>query len=533
MKKKIILCISTLLCFIVALTSCFGGASLNSFVDKDSFKAAPAAATSINKISVTGNYSSSEGDLAVFTKTENLLTSYNVFNVKTGATVWSASDQANIDSDGSSATTYSVELVNQWDTSWFYVTETVVKTTASDIKTTVTYTIYTAQGTRVASSSEDDVAAPAYSKDIDLISFANKVYRIDESGNIAAAIELGEFRKMPALDIKAGEYYIHENNNVFLVYDEELNIVSTYAAPSYADDVSYFVLSNGNILLQYGLEADPLSEDYTILEDGVKYDLVTLLIKASNGKAKELDFDYVILECLGRGGAVDELAESGVSDKIDNIAILYPIENNRVVASMNEMIMASVSNNGKIESTIGDLIEGMMPGIVPVANNRWEVANLAGQSFILNEKGKIVGESTNVDDYNANYFVINNKVYNWDFLEVCDLTPDEPTNYALMNTGILYETKDGAVKFFANGTSKVICPADGDKEIYDLNDAEDLIFVVEDDSTEHTAYHLYNYAGTVIKTFTDIDNITVRKNLEGTMIIEVTADGITEYYLVK
>lgn len=528
MKKKIVLSVSTLLCLIVALTSCFGAtASFTSFVQKDSYKAPPAAATMITQADIDGNYSSATNELVLFTKTENLLTTYTVYNIETGSKVWTGSESTNTNTNETTSTKYSVNFVSQWDNTWFYVTATKTTVTSTDTDTDVSYTLYTANGNQFAYMSGDEAKAPTYDRNTDLINFDKKVYRINDAGTVSLAFELSAFKSIPDVDYKAGNYYIAEADDTYTFYDANLNFVSNYSLPSYVD-AEAFILSNGNVLVQYTVEVDQFSDDYTFIDDEVKYELTTLLVNAKNGKTTKLNYDYVIEECY----AAKEVSEAlGLNEKIDNVAVLYRIEDQRINTSVVSTTMASIGNNGKISKIFGDYIDGMLPGMQPVANNRWKVMNTAEQTFVLDENGKVVGESTNIDKYNSFYFVIDNKVYDWNFNLVVDLTSQKPTDITFMNSSIRYTNEDGEIKLYTNGSTQTIVAEDSKKAISYTYGS--LLYVVSDSSGDKTTYSVYNYAGNMLRSFTGYSSFSVVASYEGAMILKVTNDGETNHFIVK
>jgi hypothetical protein len=250
---------------------------------------------------------------------------------------------------------------------------------------------------------------------------------------------------------------------------------------------------------------DIMAEDYDYIESMGKFNLHSFLFNAETGKLKELDLDFVV-EDVWSYDADDE--DWYFNEKIENVAWVSYIVDQRIDTSDAAIKMVALSNNGKDAGAIDNLIPNMdCEGLWHVATNRWIASNMAGQDFLLNEKGEILGEVSGIDwdEANANFFVLNGKIYDWDLNVKLDLAEQKCDDYEILNHSVLFETEDGEQKLYVNGEVKtLIDKATAEAGKRDLEILSDNLYVIIDTATEgKVKYELYNDAGTLL---TAIDN---------------------------
>ncbi|MBQ8716508.1 MAG: hypothetical protein IJY43_01520, partial [Clostridia bacterium] len=296
------------------------------------------------------------------------------------------------------------------------------------------------------------------------------------------------------------------------------NLVTTYMLPSYvAGETEDFgiALSNGNILVQYYVAADEMAEEYSFLMEPeldmyigppMKYNLYSFLINAESGKVKELDLDYIVMHAFFKQAGDDSWY---YNEKIENVAYVIYIEDQRINFTPDAQKLVSLSNKGKVKGVI-EPVDNMLGDLTQVATNRWTAANLAGQVFLLNEKGEVLGEVTKTTSATktASFFVLNNKIYDWDLNVKVDLIDEKIEGECIiMDHSALFKNEDGEWKLYTNGELKtVIDKATADAGTRELEYISSSIYAIVDTATEgKTKYEFYNDAGALLIAIEDAD----------------------------
>lgn len=515
MKKKLLVLVAMLLCVVTVLASCASSMKFEKVVGDGTYNDENPTLTTAAKLDVKGEIEleDSEGDLVIFKETseETGLSTYTVYNVALGKNVWTGTETKTESGENYTRVRYEVSLLEQWGTTILSVMTmnlTATKTEDDyDYDTKIDVKAMAADGTEFLSITDVKESQMMNSWFVeDLLCLDGKVYRIADDGTVAYAFDWSDLRGEPDEDLwKLGNFYFEGDDDYIDIYDASLNLIGTYYLPSYAEEGDWYVLSNGNILIQYSVMQDIMAEDYDYIESVAKFNLHSFLFNAETGKLKELDLDFVV-EDVWSYDADDE--DWYFNEKIENVAWVSYIVDQRIDTSDAAIKMVALSNNGKDAGVIDNLIPNMdCEGLWHVATNRWIASNMAGQDFLLNEKGEILGEVSGVDwdEANANFFVLNGKIYDWDLNVKLDLAEQKCDDYEILNHSVLFETEDGEQKLYVNGEVKTLIDKAtaeaGDRELEILSD--DLYVIIDTATEGKTKYELYNDAGTLL---TAIDN---------------------------
>ena len=515
MKKKLLVLVAMLLCVVTVLASCASSMKFEKVVGDGTYNDENPTLTTIAKLDVKGEIEleDSEGDLVIFKETseETGLSTYTVYNVALGKNVWTGTETKTESGENYTRVRYEVSLLEQWGTTILSVMTmnlTATKTEDDyDYDTKIDVKAMAADGTEFLSITDVKESQMMNSWFVeDLLCLDGKVYRIADDGTVALAFEWSALRGKPEEDLrKLGNFYFEGDDDYIDIYDASLNLIGTYYLPSYAEEGDFYVLSNGNILIQYSVMQDIMAEDYDYIESMAKFNLHSFLFNAETGKLKELDLDFVV-EDVWSYDADDE--DWYFNEKIENVAWVSYIVDQRIDTSDAAIKMVALSNNGKDAGAIDNLIPNMdCEGLWHVATNRWIASNMAGQDFLLNEKGEILGEVSGIDwdEANANFFVLNGKIYDWDLNVKVDLSEQKCDDYEILEHSVLFENEDGELKLYVNGEVKtLIDKATAEAGKRDLEILSDNLYVIIDTATEgKVKYELYNDAGTLL---TAIDN---------------------------
>ena len=317
----------------------------------------------------------------------------------------------------------------------------------TDYKTT----LYDASGNEKATVSKDIEA----SKNNSFLVFDETYFEVDKETGINKLFEKSPLGKTPSIDLVCGDYYIATEDDIVIVYDKQMKIVSSYVLPGYAEQTGGGVLSDEKLIFQYTVEVDPENNKYDIFEDGEKYDVYTVVFNVKNGKAKEIKCKYII-EYVGYldGDLGDDVHEQmGINDKLNAIGFVYPIVDQRIDDSIG--YIASFDKNGKVK--LFDKFEGLdVTGIKLVNTNRWAVNTTAGVTYLVNEKFEVIGDVTEVnffydagDVYNDKYIAAGGKLYDYNLNEVFDFDAEDLDVVTMLSSSVIF--KDSNDYYLYNG----------------------------------------------------------------------------------
>ncbi len=550
MKKRLFALTALMLCVVMALSSCAlftRTIKFKNFVDQDYEVEIHPTPTSFKKLDFGGStpkeddsydrtrYYSDMVILSASNISTGARTTTTVYNMATDKVIWSGTDSMTEAGDER------IYVSHDARSEVFYIdgehvalaiveTETEIRKGYQVTKTVYDVAVFAENGEKVVelkdvnkSAVNDSIWARA-----DLFSIQNKVYRVLKDGSVKFAFDWSDARKMPSLALeKAGDFYVEDlsrsSKGFVMIYDNELNPTATYAVPSYdgktAIEMGFhaYVLANGNVLVQYNVLQDAMAKKYTYLSDGEKYNLYSFLIEAKNGKVKELDLDYRII--IVRNGF--ETEENGIGEKVENMAIAYPVKDQRIDRGALAAKVLSLKNNGRVAGVLDVPVASatLENGFYGIADNRWEFETIDGRKIIVDEKGTVLAEDFNVSNRNTEYFVVSDRIYDWNFDVKYDLTEENDTMLYVMNHSVLFKTKNGETKLYANGEVKtVISEAESKENKRTLRRLCGGAYMIIDVTSLETKYEIYNDLGELLGTITD--NVSVPE------LYKVTEDGI-------
>ena len=565
MKKRLLVLSAMLLCVVMMFSSCALFTPKIKFENFIQPGYAPETGPTLNQLNklnikgfnrtsdsyIDGDYYSSS-DLAVLVDT-NATTGLNttvVYNIATNETLLTRTDTKSESGSSIVNVRYTIGLRNL---NFYEVDETVtlvfvskltVTSTATSTDSVYETTVLTDKGMELVSLS--NVNRIEVNEGVwmaaDLFCVWGKVYRVSEDGSVNFAFEWSDLKDKPSNLQKAGEYYVARDSNVLNIYDGNLNVKISYAIPTYGyedDDLGSFgqahVLSNGNVLVQYMVRQDPLAKKYTLIMNGEKYNLYSVLVQAEKGKTKKLNLDYII-QHVEFGNNIE-----GINKKVENVAVAYPVEDKHVDMNPAALKLVSMTNVGKIAGIVEKpVVEAFIgEGFWAIARNRWVIGTTDDRELVLNEKGEVVGEISNVDHYTDSVLVANKKVYDFDLNLLVDLQNYNATDIQTFNNGVLFRTNKNEVKIYINNEVKTLISEseakDGNRTFTKLSSG--LYMITETNSNNKVKYEIYNESGTRLGTITD--NVygvsVVRVAQDGAVLLsaQTVEDNVTKYYSVN
>ena len=103
------------------------------------------------------------------------------------------------------------------------------------------------------------------------------------------------------------------------------------------------------------------------------------------------------------------------------------------------------------------------------------------------------------------YFVLNNKIYDWDLNVKYDMHENKIESKVELAHSILMTNEDGATLLYTNGEVKtLIDKATAEAGKREIKKISDVLYAIKDTATEgKTKYEIYNDAGTLLITIED------------------------------
>ncbi len=338
----------------------------------------------------------------------------------------------------------------------------VVETTRDDFGTTVStlYHVYDASGAQLYSSE----AAPGFPHMFgDYVIFEGAMYTIGDDGALIQKNDLPENLLLDSLYACNEDYIYTLSSSTIVVYDTEFNLVSSWTLPTgeYSDVKSFYILNNGDILVQAMIKLDIYTEKkYDIIDQyGRKYDQVNYLVRAKSGKDKELKLDFIISDIKSRYELDrDSEYENYYSDSFENIAITIPIIDRRLDYSDANVGISLMNNKGKIGRSL-KIVDGQTDIPTNLGDGKYLVSTVYGR-VVTNSNGKILSVINNDSlEIVGNCFVGSAGIYDLEMNKIYDLRANNATVEGTVNDVVFVKSVSGdncTVTAIRNGQSETV-----------------------------------------------------------------------------
>lgn len=519
-KTRIFALLATVLVVAMLLTAC-AVSSAKSFdkVLNPDYDASEKLWASAAAVSELADYSldESNGTFAVFTKAneETGALTTKVYSLLAAKVIVTVTDTETTSNSVSISWEMPIVTVN--------AVTTTEATEETEAKTTTTTTLYDAQGTQLATASfDEDTAQSQYAKVTpiamaDLVVINYVAYEVDEeTGAFTKKMDIPEYVMLDGdvddIEVNDDYYYVYAYDTVS-VYDKEFNLVSVYTTPSYAVNEGMFVLNNGDILVQYSVELDEDAKefDYYKAAEGfsMKMDLVTLVVDAEKGTAKEVDLDYEIYYVMPNYDLYDEEDDNNYyNDKFDNIAYVYPIVDQKIDYSDAAEDIVLMNNKGKVKKSL-KIVDGQTASLpVKIADDLYRVQLLSGGYALTDIDGDVKKVINSYMTQIGSYFVGDRGIYDlelnlvYSFVDnnIIPMYDDASYDYVGDTIFVMVGTEDKyTVEAFCNGEQKTVFSYDAENE---TNGAFEMMEFGYEILTTDGDYKYYNAAGTELLTTT-------------------------------
>lgn len=480
-KQTLILFTAVMLLLATLLCSCGGAGNLkfSKVVDADGYTDTVPTLTSATALTLKGDVTDYAGNLVLFT--DESKDTVSVYNVSEDKVVYTATDSTITSAGKIEEITYSVDLMIDHDVAWFSVIKTVRSTNPDAYDFMMTdreVGIYDAKGVVMLSGKD---LSGSFDVVEDLVFLNDKIYRVS-MGTLTEIWTSNGLTAMPAISKKAGKGYVGSKENSISLYSEKMELIASYIIPSYAGSKRYFVTENGNVIVQYAIECEEDAKDYDVFLEGKKLNVKTVLLNKKNSNGKELRANY-FLQSLSSG---DALKGNGIDASVGNFALGYIIEDRRVDENVYKLF--SLANDGKIKGYIDGFVPGDTRQLTMVYENRWMVTTWQGYRYLLDKKGKSLGEIGGYADYSkAGILSKNHKLYGWNLDLIADFNEQGVvSSCTLLQKGVLVFMKNGDVLYYTSGNTTTVARGGEEKNVRALSERQ---YIVENKDGSKVIYN--------------------------------------------
>jgi hypothetical protein len=374
-----------------------------------------------------------------------------------------------------------------------------------------TTSLYNSNYNLIASANER-ITSVTYN--LDLFDFDGTIY--SAYGDNATMVDKSAF--LPAIstftDTVAGYYYVINTGEVH-VYDSNLKWLSSWVKESSQYTASTFVLANGNVLIQQTRQLPNDAKKFTYY-NGSKYELTSYVMNPKNGKLTSVNLDFKVIEA-----AYNDEEFSSFNDKIKNVAVIYPIENQVLLNGDYSYKLVALNNNGTIKGYILDNLPGFGAGdFTWFTNERFAYLGVSSQVYITDKSGKLVATFNDWGAYNNVGFITDGTIYDWSFNSGYNYKDDEMTLVATLNNSYILEKDNLYYRYSQNGKTLI-----GRAENVTINNYDDY-YVVKDG----LSYGVYNSTGNKLTTLESIPSVIAR--YDGNYVLQVTTNNATKYVVI-
>lgn len=384
--------------------------------------------------------------------------------------------------------------------------------------------VMTYSGVTLAVSDEEYVEANLYAYNnngIYYVTVEDTTYAVDvESGSKLSEGRSDVFLKRPTMTYTKGDYgYVEASNNgvrSVYVYDltKWIECIYVFDIPATAE-TEWFILDNGNVLIQSLDMLDPNARNYDVLVMGQKIDVKYTLVDLANKTASAVDFGYLITACEN-----GEAAKMLYKDTAKNVLTVIPIKD-RALDTTNPLALV-VENDLTIKFACDPTPLLAQAGqLFIVADNRYVTwfKYGAGNEYTwatVNEKLEIVTylpvpymtnpenfSGLNTSVYREGFVYFDNKVYSFDMEVLMDFSDEDSyklvrdcQNYFILsktfveNEGTDEETTVTKYYHYDPATSKTPVEIKGDIVSYEAYYYVTKVTVTEPEAK--TTYNVYD-----------------------------------------
>ncbi len=383
-----------------------------------------------------------------------------------------------------------------------------------------------------------------YDSAVDYLQIGSKVYK-NVQANFQYAFDFDDKAVTAMQGVYTNDTFVQWDGQEVFTYDESYTLIHRYEVPDYADVSAVVVLDNGKYLVQYAYPVDIFAKKYDFTDGGtMKYDMETKFVNPRKGSVKNIDCKYVLTSTYINQ---NQLQRNGFRYDMDGFNVIISGVNEKIVdkklTTFENHFALGVKADGSVKEIKGLIPNQNVADGARKAAGYYYVTDLAGQGYLLDEKGKVQKQINDnlVEEYNDNYLLYNGKLFDKQLQEV--KIPDGYKVYGLTDSSVLLQ-QEVAYEGIAATSTKVFA-WDGGNISFKFNSITDgqqtltrelFGFVDKLENSLGAKYTYYNRAG--VEIFNSSSYLTsVATNREKTVQLlqsveeKQTAEG-TEYQTV-
>lgn len=338
---------------------------------------------------------------------------YAVLNVETAEVVLTLKKEAE-----DSVVTSSAEFLRVGNEDFVLVTETNTTHAEQGVMKYSTE-LYTADGKKITTKSTSYIGVEyVYG---DLYDIDGKIYEIVDG--TANYVNDKGFTDFPRVDLSTETHHYNFSSDGVAVYDLEYKLVACYVAPA-ETEMKAHILADGNVFIQLFKALPEDADTYDVLLDDVKTDVRSLIFNVTENKASTIAFDYLVDEIFNVNtpspfDSDDKFEDVASVGAVTNVALFYDVVSK--TPNTNDPLVADFDNAMKLNGYLGGEIDHQMGVSKPIGGNRYIATNKAGERFLLNEKGEVIGALGDAYyDEELMLFFVGGKYYDLDLKQVYD-----------------------------------------------------------------------------------------------------------------
>ena len=476
------------------------------------------------QLSGTTNFDTSNNGVLVLTRKLNdqFVPFYSLYNAGTGAVL--------------AENTKDTFSLYSYEENAFYL-----RSVLDEVNNKYSTTLYNAKGEAVkfldAAGAEQEAyvsdAVPAVQNvSMDVFSFADNYFRADQKG-----YGLKRIRRISGIvdfaynftDSNDKYYYqIQVNQRRALIFDKNLDLVTTYYAHGDFDDLRIFVMESGDLLVQTSTALMDEEKSYTYIAGGVKTLLKTYIVKAKSGDVSEKKFEYRVQNLT----VVSD--DNPVTMKAENVALLYPIEDERLLNNATDAMYVSLTNALSVKGRIDKMIDNQIPGSFPGSINGYLIFRTATGRKLVTTSGKVIGDFA-FQNNNETFFNQNGKFYDFNLKMLLDYQKEGYAIEYWMNHAVILSKNLPTGKIYYRFDASMTEPVEistATDTVYTFNR---YFYCVRTTPAGEAVYTYYNEKGEALAGLPSTALVSfVASNADKEfMVYKATLAGVEHYYRIS
>ncbi len=497
--KKSLLCCALALLFAFSLTAC--GKKQEKGIKIPSFQQMNNTAVSSQTpydftwqdLPASGTVKSMQGCLLAYKYGNPQKTT--VFNTLTQAVVY--------EKENTETEKYSSMLYTAVETPFF----AILTQTTKDGEKIYTKTFYDLSGTEFYTVDENVTPHIV----LDLIYINNEVFRANADGSVVKAFSVNSLSYIPKTTsfitlYGNGKYYYGVQNpsakTAVCVYDREFRLVYRYEFIGNANKTTVGYLNNGDLLLQYRVNARR-KDEYSYGNTQVQYDVITLLLSPDKKTVREIPCNYFI-DSLYSANLFDQKKRNIADITYSNFSTLAFAADisDKTVPDDTDYLLYAVDNAGNFTHNLTAALPAGAKTAYTLADNAFALIMQDNLSVMLcNSKGTILGDISRLTESNLSYLLSESEVFDLQLKPLLNYKEKKYELSHITHRALFFTDENGETVRYQDGKETVLTDVNGTGgSTVTLAYVTNSVYALKTQTGETVSYTYYNDLGAVIGT---------------------------------